>query len=125
MVPKRQSQTACGISHSAADHQLLTPSCKFAVRIPVRFSIELEEGPEEEFFFWWRQVSKEGVIVKPAACAEVLPAAPDAVGRLVSGFLLRVKDDSTVCRTCETQHKISLGSGEMLKLGGIWDGRKV
>jgi hypothetical protein len=96
-----------------------------AVGIPVCFAVELEEGSQEEFFFLWWQVSEEGVIVKTTAGAEVFPSAPDAVGGLMSRFLFGVKDDSTVCSTCKTHDKISLGSGEMLKLGGIWEGREV
>ena len=122
MVPKRQSQTACGIPHSAANHWYATLAGKSTVEIPGGTAIELEEQPEEELLVCWGKESEEGVIVEATAEAEVFPPVPDMVGGLVSCFLLCIKDDSTVCSTCVTQHKILLGSGEMSKLGGIWEG---
>jgi hypothetical protein len=68
MVPKRRSQTAYSILHSAANHRLLMPAGKLANESPVGFMVELEEGPEEEFFFRPWQVKEE-----------VFAAAPDAV----------------------------------------------
>ena len=49
IVPERRSQTACGISHSAADHGRATASCKFTVARPLSCAIESEEGSQEEF----------------------------------------------------------------------------
>jgi hypothetical protein len=125
MVPKQRSQMACGIPHSAADHWFATLAGKSSVGIPRGATVKLEEGSEDEFFFSWGNVKEERVIVEATAEAEVLPPAPDAIGGLVAGFLLRVKDNSTVCNTCMTQDKISLGSGEMSKLGGICEEREA
>jgi hypothetical protein len=55
--------------------------------------------------------------------AEREPSAPDAVSFFVGFFLLRIKDDSMVCRARMTKEEISLGSGEMSKPVGINCGR--
>ena len=39
MVPKRRSQTACGIAHSAADHRSATLAGRSTVGIPVGVTI--------------------------------------------------------------------------------------
>jgi hypothetical protein len=76
------------------------------VGIPGGATVKLEEGAEEEFFFSWGNVKEERVIVEATAEAEVLPSAPDTISGLVAGFLLCIKDNSTVCSTCMTQDKI-------------------
>ena len=51
--------------------------------------------------------------------AECRPPSPDAVELLVGIFLLRIQDDSMVCRARMVKEEISVGRGEMAKPSGI------
>jgi hypothetical protein len=55
--------------------------------------------------------------------AEAEPTPPDPVPGFVGFFLARIQDDSAVCNARIAKDKISLGSGEILKCGGISCGR--
>jgi hypothetical protein len=47
-VPKRCSQTACGVLHSACNHGAATLACKGTRFAPLSISVEIEEGTNEE-----------------------------------------------------------------------------
>ena len=67
-------------------------------------------------------VIEEGVIVGKDL-AVVGPAAPDSVLLFVSPFCARIKDDSAICSVCKAKEKMSAGSWDMLKVGGMSCGK--
>lgn len=119
MDPKRRSQVACGFAHSACDHWALTQSKKLPRLGPFGDAVAGEKGLDVEGPLFVGKRSEEGVISSAGGGAEVQPSSPDSVSVFVASFLFGVEDEAAVCSTCETQDKISLGSGEILNLCGI------
>ena len=123
--PKRRSQIACGIPHSACDHWVLTVSGKFSVAIPASLSVEAEERSKEKLSVAIAQVKEVGVIGDSSFGSEGFPLSPDPIVLFVGVFLSGVKDDSAVCSICVTQDKTSQGRAEISKERRICDGRNI
>ena len=117
--PKRRSQIACGIPHSACDHWVLTVSGKFSVAIPASLSVEAEERSKEKLLVAIAHVNEVGVIIDPTFGSEGFPLSPDPIVLFVGVFLSGVKDDSAVRSIRMTQDKTSCGRGNISKERGI------
>ncbi len=125
MFPKRHSQIACGILHSACDHWVFTVSGKFSFFIPGSLSVEAEERSKEKLLVATAHVKEVGVIGHSSFGAEGFPSSPDPIVLFVGVFLSGVKDDSAVHTFCMTQGKTLLGRAEIAKERGICDGGKI
>jgi hypothetical protein len=53
------------------------------------------------------------------------PTVPDTVMFFMTSFLFGLIDDLTVCGSCISQEKITVGRAKMMKLWGICEGRWV
>jgi hypothetical protein len=85
----------------------------------VSHSVEGEKGADDELDVSVLQPNEERVRCDSGLGTEGEPTAPGSVSGLVRFFLLRVKDDSIVCRARMRKEEISLGRGEMAKSFGI------
>jgi hypothetical protein len=85
--PKRRSQIACGIPHSARDHWVLTVSGKSSCCIPASLPVEAEERSKEKLSVAIAQVNEVGVIGDATLGAEIFPSPPDPVVLFVGIFL--------------------------------------